>query len=87
MKNTHGQLESASPVLQTTLLTFINQQCNAARAARLLYTHRNTLMNRLDAAQRLLPRSLDDSTVRVAMALQALQWRGKQTGVPGVNAD
>ncbi|CAM4430215.1 Sugar diacid utilization regulator [Mycobacterium basiliense] len=77
---TLGEFEAASPVLQSTLLTFINQQCNASRAARLLYTHRNTLMNRLEAAQRLLPRPLDDSTVRVAVALEALRWRARQTG-------
>ncbi|QEX89233.1 hypothetical protein F6W99_00004 [Mycobacterium tuberculosis] len=55
IQRTLGNLESASPALKTTLLTFINQQCNASRAARLLFTHRNTLMNRLETAQRLLP--------------------------------
>ncbi|CKR30908.1 transcriptional activator protein [Mycobacterium tuberculosis] len=66
IQRTLGNLESASPALKTTLLTFINQQCNASRAARLLFTHRNTLMNRLETAQRLLPRPLADTTIHVA---------------------
>ncbi len=79
IKNTLGDLESASPALKTMLLTLINQGCNVSRAARLLYTHRNTLMNRLETAQRLLPRPLTDTTVHVAVALEAQQWRERQT--------
>ncbi len=82
IQRTLGNLESASPALKTTLLTFINQQCNASRAARLLFTHRNTLMNRLETAQRLLPRPLADTTIHVAVALEAQQWREKQTSDP-----
>ncbi|WP_230871727.1 PucR family transcriptional regulator [Mycobacterium canetti] len=87
IRNTLGDLGSASPALKTTLLTFIKQQCNASRTARLLYTHRNTLMNRLEAAQRLLPRPLTDTTVHVAVALEAQQWREKQTSdLPAKNS-
>ncbi|OSC40090.1 PucR family transcriptional regulator [Mycobacterium decipiens] len=74
--STLGDLESASPDLQTTLLTFINEQCNASRAAKRLYTHRNTFLRRLESAQRLLPRPLDHTSVHVAVALEALRWRG-----------
>ena len=77
IKNTLGALASAGAVLRHTLLTYINEQCNAARAAQQLYIHRNTLLSRLDAAQRLLPRPFDRSTtVRVAVALEALKWFG-----------
>lgn len=76
IKNTLGAFASASAVLRNTLLTYINEQCNAARAAQQLYIHRNTLLSRLDAAQRLLPRPLDRNTVRVAVALEALNWYG-----------
>lgn len=74
--STLGELESAAPELQATLLMFINEQCNASRAAKRLYTHRNTLLRRIEAAQRLLPRPLAHTSVHVAVALEALQWRG-----------
>lgn len=73
---TLGDLASASPALQTTVLTFINQQCNAARAAKWLYLHRNTLLSRLETARKLLPRPLEDNVVDVAVALKVLQWCG-----------
>ena len=74
--STLGAFASAGSVLRETLLTYINEQCNAARAAQQLYIHRNTLLGRLDAAQRLLPRPLEGNTVRIAVALEALSWRG-----------
>ncbi len=74
--STLGELESAAPELQATLLMFINEQCNASRAAKRLYTHRNTLLRRIEAAQRLLPRPLAHTSVHVAVSLEALQWRG-----------
>ncbi|MCV7075268.1 Rv1453 family transcriptional regulator [Mycobacterium szulgai] len=79
IKNTLGRFESASPELHNTVLTFVNQQCSIGRTTKLLYTHRNTLLRRLDRAQQLLPRPLAHSSVHVAVALEALQWRGKPT--------
>lgn len=76
--DTLGALASASSVLRDTLLTYINLHCNAVRAAQQLYIHRNTLLGRLEAAQRLLPRPLEGNTVRVAVALEALQWSGNR---------
>ncbi|MBN4668593.1 PucR family transcriptional regulator, partial [Pandoraea nosoerga] len=43
-----------------------------------LHTHRNTFLRRLESAQRLLPRPLDHTSVHVAVALEALQWRGNK---------
>ncbi|KZS80198.1 hypothetical protein A4G29_15655 [Mycobacterium kansasii] len=80
IETTLGEFASASLTLRNTVLTYINEQCNASRAAKRLHTHRNTLLHRLDAAQRLLPRPLDQSTVEVAAALQVLQWRGDLSG-------
>lgn len=80
--STLGDLESASPQLLTTVLTYINEQCNASRAAHVLHTHRNTLLRRLETAQRLLPRPLDHTIIQVAVAISALQWRGSQTSDP-----
>ena len=42
IKRTLGKLEAASPELRAAVLTFVNEQCNASRAAARLYTHRNT---------------------------------------------
>ncbi len=81
IKNTLGDFESASPELHRTVLTFINEQCSVGRTTKLLYAHRNTLLRRLDRAQQLLPRPLERSSVHVAVALEALQWRGKPTTV------
>ncbi|GAB3026288.1 hypothetical protein MBOU_29930 [Mycobacterium bourgelatii] len=82
IEKTLGAFASASDVLRNTLLTYINEQCNAARASQQLYIHRNTLLSRLDAAQRLLPRPLERNTVRIAVALEALKWHGPRTQVP-----
>src|SRR6185437_4712866 len=78
INNTLGAFASAGSVLRDTLSTYINEQCNAARAAQQLYIHRNTLLGRLEAAQRLLPRPLEGNTVRIAVALEALSWRGSK---------
>lgn len=79
IKNVLGDFESASPELQHTVLTFINEQCSIGRTTKRLYAHRNTLLRRLDRAQQLLPRPLEHSSVHVAVALEALQWRGGPT--------
>ena len=76
IKQTLGELESASPELRAAVLTFINEQCNASRAAARLYTHRNTLLRRLSRAEQLLPRPLDENSVHVAVALEMVHWRG-----------
>ncbi len=87
ISHTLGNFASAGSVLRDTLLAYINEQCNAARAAQQLYIHRNTLLSRLDAAQRMLPRPLEHSTVRVAVALEALKWFGNHDQDPGLMAD
>ncbi|MFF0275688.1 PucR family transcriptional regulator [Streptomyces sp. NPDC004330] len=74
---TLGGLESASPELVDTLRVFIEEQCNATRAAARLFTHRNTLLRRLSRADRLLPRPLAQHTIEVGTALKVLQWRGR----------
>jgi DNA-binding PucR family transcriptional regulator len=76
IKHTLGDFESADGELQQTVLTFVHEQCNAARAAAQLFTHRNTLLRRLGRADELLPQPLKDSSVHVAVALEALRWRG-----------
>lgn len=72
-----GDLESAGAELQETVRTFVEEQCNASRAAARLFTHRNTLLRRLARADKLLPRPLAESSVSVAVALDVLRWRGR----------
>jgi DNA-binding PucR family transcriptional regulator len=76
IKHTLGEFELADSELQATVLAFVNEQCNASRAAARLFTHRNTLLRRLDRAEKLLPAPLGQNSVRVAVALEALRWRG-----------
>ncbi len=75
IKRTLGNFESASPELQTAVRTFVNEQCNASRAATRLYTHRNTLLRHLTRADELLPRPLGENSVNVAVALDVVHWR------------
>jgi DNA-binding PucR family transcriptional regulator len=76
IKDTLGDLETASPEVRTAVLAFVNEQCNASRAAAKLFTHRNTLLRRLTRADELLPRPLEENSVNVAVALDVLRWRG-----------
>ncbi len=39
VKQTLGKLAAASPEIRAAVLTFVNEQCNASRAAARLYTH------------------------------------------------
>jgi DNA-binding PucR family transcriptional regulator len=76
IKDTLGELEGGSPEIKTAVLAFVDEQCNASRAATRLYTHRNTLLRRLSRAEQLLPRPLEKNSVNVAVALDVLRWRG-----------
>ncbi len=75
--HTLGQLEAAASELQEYVRVFVDEQCNASRAAARLYTHRNTLLRRLARADELLPRPLSERSVNVAVALEVVRWRGK----------
>lgn len=72
-----GELEGAGSELQEYVRVFVDEQCNASRAAARLFTHRNTLLRRLARADELLPRPLAERSVNVAVALEVLRWRGK----------
>jgi DNA-binding PucR family transcriptional regulator len=76
IKHTLGDFESAGPELHESVLSFVTEQCNASRAAGRLYTHRNTLLRRLARADEMLPQPLQTNSVHVAVALEALRWRG-----------
>jgi DNA-binding PucR family transcriptional regulator len=69
-----------SPELRTAVRTFVNEQCNASRAAARLYSRRNTLSRQPSRADQLLPRPLGENSVSVAVALDVLHWRGRGDG-------
>lgn len=75
VRNVLGDLESAEPLLRTSLLTFLREGCNAMATSKRLKTHRNTLLRRIARAEELLPRPLADSRIEVAVALEILRWR------------
>ena len=77
---TLGQLADADRELRDTLCVYIGEQFSAARAARALYTHRNTVLNRLQRAERLLPFPLAGHGLEVGVALEIAQWLGTQPG-------
>jgi DNA-binding PucR family transcriptional regulator len=73
---TLGPLAGADRELRDTLGVYIGEHFSAARAARALYTHRNTVLNRLQRAERLLPAPLAGHGVEVGAALEIAQWLG-----------
>jgi DNA-binding PucR family transcriptional regulator len=81
VQRTLGGLESAPAEVTAAVRTFVAAGCNAARAAARSFTHRNTLLRRLDRADSLLPRPLAENVVDVAVALEVLRWRGPRQGV------
>ena len=73
---TLGDLASAEPELRHTLRVYIREQFSASRAARALYAHRNTVLNRLARAERLLPAPLEGRGLEVGLALEISHWLG-----------
>jgi DNA-binding PucR family transcriptional regulator len=73
---TLGKLADAEGELRDTLCVYIGEQFSASRAARALYTHRNTILNRLQRAERLLPVPLEGHGLEVGVALEIAQWLG-----------
>jgi DNA-binding PucR family transcriptional regulator len=74
---TLGRLETAPAALRETVRTYLRLQSNATHAAEALYTHRNTVLTRLNRAEQLLPRPLVDNSLAVAVALEVVHWRGE----------
>jgi DNA-binding PucR family transcriptional regulator len=76
---TLGELATAPEELRETLRTYLREAHNASRTAQVLFSHRNTVLNRLAKAQRLLPAPLEGRVLQVALALEVVRW----TGAPG----
>lgn len=71
---TLGKLAHADPDIKDAVLVFLEEGCNAMRAAVRLHTHRNTLLRRLARADELLPRPLDQNRLHVGVALEVARW-------------
>jgi len=84
---TLGQLANADRELRDTLCVYIGEQFSAARAARALYSHRNTVLNRLQRAERLLPLPLAGHGLEIGVALEIAQWLGTQPTVLPMTGD
>jgi DNA-binding PucR family transcriptional regulator len=84
---TLGKLADADPDLRETLCVYIGEQFSAARAARALYTHRNTILNRLQRAERLLPLPLAGHGLEIGVALEIAQWLVPNPAAPPAPGD
>lgn len=76
LANTLGELRGADPALGQVALTYLAELGNVSRTAERLYTHRNTVLRRLQRVDQLLPRPLAQNPIQVAAALELLSWRG-----------
>lgn len=74
VQSTLGALAHADPELRETARIYLREQSSAPRAAKHLYTHRNTVLTRLGRAERLLPQPLAENSLEVAVALEVARW-------------
>ena len=73
---TLGEFASAPAELRETARVYLREESNASRTARVLYTHRNTVLGRLARMTELLPAPLDGRVLQVALALEIVHWMG-----------
>jgi DNA-binding PucR family transcriptional regulator len=73
---TLGRLATADPELRETLRVYVREEFSASRAARALFAHRNTVLNRLTRARELLPAPLEGRGLQVGLALEIVHWLG-----------
>jgi DNA-binding PucR family transcriptional regulator len=73
---TLGDLADAPAELRETVRTYVREKFSASRTAGLLFTHRNTVLNRLARAEELMPAPLTGRTAQVAVALEVVRWLG-----------
>lgn len=83
---TLGGLATADHVLRETLRTYLREGSSASKTARVLFTHRNTVLGRLSRAELLLPRPLEGQGLAVALALEVVHWLGVRPPVSAGSA-
>ena len=72
-----GPLAAADTEVRETLRIYIREGCSASRAAAALFSHRNTVVNRIQRAEALLPEPLRGRSVEVGAALEMNRWIGR----------
>jgi DNA-binding PucR family transcriptional regulator len=80
---TLGDLAAADPALRETLRVHIREEFSASRTAKALFTHRNTVLNRLRRATDLLPAPLAGRGLEVGLALEIVHWLGARQTTEG----
>jgi DNA-binding PucR family transcriptional regulator len=76
---TLGELATADAELRETLRVYIREGFSASAAARALYAHRNTVLNRLARGREMLPAPLEHRGLQVGLALEIVHWLGSRT--------
>ena len=69
-----GEFSEAKEELRETLRIFLRERGSATRTARLLFAHRNTILNRVARAEALLPKPLAGNELAIAVALEIRRW-------------
>jgi DNA-binding PucR family transcriptional regulator len=80
VRRTLGEFAGAPEELRETARAYAREQFNAARTARVLFTHRNTVLKRLARMEKMLPEPLADNSLQVGLALEILHWLGPPAG-------
>jgi DNA-binding PucR family transcriptional regulator len=62
------------------VLAYVRSDFNASAAARALFAHRNTVLNRMERARGLLPAPLEGRSLEVGLALEITRWLGVAAG-------
>lgn len=71
---TLGPLLDERDAVRETLRVHLQEQASATRAARRLFTHRNTVLKRVARADELLPAPWQERSLAVALALELDHW-------------
>jgi DNA-binding PucR family transcriptional regulator len=74
-----GERDAAAARLRETLRIYLREGENAPRAAQRLYTHRNTVLQRVARAEELLGHPIADRRLELALALELTHRLGGRT--------
>jgi DNA-binding PucR family transcriptional regulator len=74
--------DDATERLRETLLAWLSEGGNARRAAERLHAHKNTVLYRLQRAQVLLGRPLDEDRGALELAIRAMHCLGPRVAGP-----
>lgn len=76
VRRTLGELAAADEELRETLRVYVREGFSTSGAARALFAHRNTVLNRLARARELLPGPLEHRGLQIGLALEIVHWLG-----------